>query len=255
MQADDEDRDRRGAGHEAAGESEDHDLSGSDLTIRKALLDIRRVRAGVRILVFEVVVVVVMVGLSVLEVDHGLAGRAADGGLSLEGMRFRDSGVGFPEPVLGDETEGLLGAVFADRAHGHGSEAGIGWKGDAEDRWHAVFEDVEDEFAVRGHERPALVVVMVVMMAMFFAQAHDRPDGHADNDDTADEEEVGLGLLDVPVGAILECEAGQDPDDERVREGGAEAEKGGLPDGPADGDDEGGHHGLRVAGLEAVQGA
>ena len=55
------------------------------------------------------------------------------------------------------------------------------------------------------------------------------------------------------MGAILECEAGQDPDDERVREGGAEAEKGGLPDGPADGDDEGGHHGLGVTGFEAVQ--
>ena len=210
-------------------------------------------RAGVGILVFEVVVVVVMVGLGILERDHRLAGRAADGGLSLEGMRLRDGGVGFPEAVFGDEAEGLLGAVFADRAHGDGREAWVGRKGDAEDRRHAVFEDVEDEFTVRGLEQLALVVVMVVRVPVLFAQAHDRPDGHADDDDAADEEEVGLGLLDVPVGAILECEAGQDPDDERVREGGAEAEEGGLPDGPADGDDEGGHHGLRVAGFESVQ--
>ena len=249
LQADDENRDRGGAGHEAAGESEDHDLSGGDLAVREALLNIRRVRAGVGILVFEVVVVVMMVGLGVFKRDHGLAGRAADGGLSLEGMRLRDGGVGFPNAVFGDETEGLLGAVITDCAHGHRREAWVGRKGDAEDRRHAVFEDVEDEFTVRGLEQLALVVVMVVRVPVLFTQAHDRPDGHADDDEAADEEEVGLGLLDVPVGAVFERKAGEDPNDERVREGSAEAEEGGLPDGPAHGDDEGGHHGLGVAGL------
>ena len=95
--------------------------------------------------------------------------------------------------------------------------------------------------------------VMVVTVTLFFAQAHDRPDGHADDDEPADEEEIGFGLLDVPVRAVLEGEAGEDPDDERVRERRTETEEGGLPGGPTHGDDEGGHHGLRMARFESVQ--
>jgi len=68
--------------------------------------------------------------------------------------------------------------------------------------------------------------MMVVMMSLFFTQTHDRPDGHADDDETADQKEVGLGLLDIPVGTVLESEAGEDPDDECVGERRAEAEQG-----------------------------
>lgn len=51
----------------------------------------------------------------------------------------------------------------------------------------------------------------------------------------------------------MEGDGGERPDDERMREGGGEAEEDGLGDGAADGDDEGGHHRLGVAGLEAVE--
>ncbi len=103
--------------------------------------------------------------------------------------------------------------------------------------------------------RMVTFAVVMVMMAVFFAQAHDRPDRHADDDEAADEQEVGLGFFDVPMGAVVQRQAGEDPDDERMREGGAEAEQGGLPGGAPDRDDEGRHHRLGVAGLEAVQGA
>ena len=101
----------------------------------------------------------------------------------------------------------------------------------------------------------AFAVVVMVMMAVIFAQAHDRPDRHADDDQAADQEEVGFGLFDVPVRTVVQRQAGEDPDDERVGEGGAEAEQGGLPGRTADRDDEGRHHRLRVAGFEAVQGS
>ena len=129
LQADDENRNRGGAGHEPAGQTENHNLSGGDLPIREALLDFFRMRAGVRILVLVAVMMVMTM------------------------------------------------VAFA----------------------------------------------MMVVMPLFFAQTHDRPDGHADDDEAADEEEIGLGLLDVPVRAVLEGEAGEDPDDERVGERRAEA--------------------------------
>ena len=159
LQADDENRNCGGAGHESASQAENHNLSGRDLPIRETLLDFFRMRPGVRILVLmPVMMVMAMVPFAVM-----------------------------------------------------------------------------------------------VMMSLLLAQAHDCPDGHADDDEAADEEEIGLGLLDVPVRAVLEGEAGEDPDDEGVGERSAEAEQGGLPGGPTHGDDEGRHHGLRMAGFEPVQ--
>jgi hypothetical protein len=51
----------------------------------------------------------------------------------------------------------------------------------------------------------------------------------------------------------VQGDGGEGPDDERVGKGGGEAEENGLRDGAADGDDEGGHHRLGVAGLQTVE--
>ena len=69
LQTDDENRNRGGARHESTGETENHNLSGGDLTVREALLDIRRVRSGVRILVLmAVMMVMAMVAFAVMMV-------------------------------------------------------------------------------------------------------------------------------------------------------------------------------------------
>ena len=51
----------------------------------------------------------------------------------------------------------------------------------------------------------------------------------------------------------MHTDGGEHPNDEGMGKGGAEAKQRGLGDGAANGDDEGGHHRLAVAGLQAVE--
>ena len=85
--------------------------------------------------------------------------------------------------------------------------------------------------------------------------ARERPRGQDQDDDAGGELEVGFALFHVEFGGEAQTRVGKDPDDGGVGNGCRHPEQQGLADRAPDGDDEGGHHGLAVAGLQAVQGA
>ena len=109
--------------------------------------------------------------------------------------------------------------------------------------------------------RMAVVMMMVVMPVVVImggleiaTGAPEHPEGHAGDEDGGGELEVGLGILDIELAAVMEADRGDDPDKGAVRDGGGKSEENGLRDGSPHRDDEGGHHGLGVSRLQAMQG-
>lgn len=80
------------------------------------------------------------------------------------------------------------------------------------------------------------------------------PEGDADDDDGRRQLEVRLRGLAAPLAPEVLAGKGDDPDNRRVRERRRQSQQHRLRDRALDRDDEGGHHRLGVAGLQAVQG-
>jgi hypothetical protein len=114
------------------------------------------------------------------------------------------------------------------------------------------------DFGRRLLVRVAVVVTIAVIVRMGFGDfapgAEIHPHGEREDHRGGGEMEVRLGVFRVPLPAVMQGERGQNPDEQRVRDGGGETQQHGLPDGAADGDDEGGHHRFGMPRLQPMQG-
>jgi hypothetical protein len=107
--------------------------------------------------------------------------------------------------------------------------------------------------------KPRTVMMVVVMPLLchelIASRAPKHPKRDADDDGGGDELKIGLDRLAIEVLPEILAAERHHPYHGRVRERGREAEQNRLRDSASDGDDECRHHGLGMAGLEAVQGA
>jgi hypothetical protein len=104
---------------------------------------------------------------------------------------------------------------------------------------------------------PMIMTVVATMFASLGALlapgAPDHPQRHGDDDGRRGQLEPRLGGVQVEVAAKVQASQPNGPDDRRVRRRGRQPQQDRLPDRAAHRDDEGRHHGLGVAGLQAVQ--
>lgn len=99
---------------------------------------------------------------------------------------------------------------------------------------------------------PMIVVVRVgLLLAAPGAPQH--PRGDAEDQHRRSHLEIRLGGFRVPVLAEIHAQQRHRPHHRRVRQRRRQAQQYRLADGAANGDDEGGHHGLGVAGFQPVQ--
>ena len=94
-----------------------------------------------------------------------------------------------------------------------------------------------------------------VRLAQFAARAEKHPRRQREDADRRADLQIRLDTLGVPLIAKVQRTGGENPDDERVRNRRRQPEQHRLPDGSADGDNERGHHGFRVARLQPMQGS
>ncbi len=267
-------------GHEAAGQPKEDDLAGGDVLASEAGLQFQGVLACVGVLELPggtvVVVVVVMLFDEGGVVGDGAAAMGdAEGGVELVG--FRDGGAGFEVIAMRRELEKLFGAVGPRGFEGEGvavrrrdGVVALIVEVKTEAGRDAGFKDADFDLLVGadGEQRAAVrtlwgvpagfiggVMVMLRGGTLVAADAGEHPGGHADDDQSGAELEPGFEAFDVELAGEVEANGGENPDNERVGKGGAEPKQGGLGDGATDGDDEGGHHRLAVARLQAVEGA
>ena len=97
------------------------------------------------------------------------------------------------------------------------------------------------------------MVVVVRGRSVVAADAGEHPGRHADDDQARGELKPGLQSFDIEFPGEMHANGRQHPNDEGMRKGSGEAEQGGLRDGAANGNDEGGHHRFAVAGLKPVE--
>lgn len=109
-----------------------------------------------------------------------------------------------------------------------------------------------------------MVMIVVVVMGMMVIMdsrgfyvargAPGHPSGGGQDDNARADLKVGLRRFDIEVPAKIKGKGGQQPDDQGMGKGGRDSEQARLQDRAANGDDESGHHGFRVARFQAVQG-
>ncbi len=264
-------------GHKAAGEPEQDDLAGGDVLASETGLQLEGVLALVSVLELLRGTVAAVVMVMVFD-EGGVVGNGVapvgdpEGGGELVGFGNGDGG--FEVIAVGRELEELFGAVGARGFQGEGVAMRRGdgvialvIEVEAEAGRDVGFEDADFDLlvgadgeqwaavrALRGVLGRLVGVVVICGGAVVAANAGEHPGGHADDDEAGGKLEPGFEAFDIELAGEVEADGREDPDDEGMGEGGAEAEQGGLGDGAADGDDEGGHHGLAVAGLESVEG-
>lgn len=135
---------------------------------------------------------------------------------------------------------------------------------------HSVFEHFQSDHAVTSVDATkfsamrmdTLVMVVVVMMvSMVMVSLHlpfapgppEHPECDACDDDCRCQLKIGFAGFGIHAPPQVLAAERDHPDNERMREGGGETEHDRLCDGAADRDDEGSHHGLRMAGLQPVK--
>ena len=109
-----------------------------------------------------------------------------------------------------------------------------------------IMRDERDYACARAMPVPVRAVLLA-------PRAPQHPERDADDQHGGGDLQIRLEALGVDALPQVHAAERDDPDDQRVRQRRAEAEQHGLLDGAAHGDDECGHHRLRVAGLEPVQ--
>jgi len=103
-----------------------------------------------------------------------------------------------------------------------------------------------------------MMVVMfmaVPMTALVAPSAPKHPGGNADDEHGRGHLEIRLRGLGVPVAAEVEAGERDQPDDGGVGQRCRQPQQNGLRQRAADGHDEGGHHRLRMTGLQAMKSA
>ncbi len=112
-----------------------------------------------------------------------------------------------------------------------------------------------------GIDSAKLVMVVIMRMITFFETPHlfatpgspQHPERDGDDDRGGRELEIGFSRFSIQVLAQIHAAHGHQPDHRGVRNGCRQPQQYRLLHGAADGYDEGRHHGLRVAWLQAMQ--
>lgn len=131
----------------------------------------------------------VMIGVfRVLERHFCFSEWAFDLNPGSELVGFWNWRVAFPVGGVLHKNEGFLRSIRPSEGCGGGNGTGFGWEWDAEDWGHVVFEDFENQIPIWSLECFGFLLMMMMMVvSLFFTKARDGPQGHAHNNDTADE--------------------------------------------------------------------
>ena len=258
LDAQEQDGDGGRARDQAAGQPEQHDLSSRHLTPGEASPDVLRMRPGMGVVLVAQVHVTVVV---ILLLERDLVGFRTRGPVKAqsrrEGVRLGDLLQALQEVAPIGEGERLPPAVRTDRLDGDRTRRGQRTRPgpEAPARRHAVLVHLQRQPAVAGHDVPVLAMVMMVTVVLLAPGPPRHPERDADDEHRRRQLEVRLGRLATPFLAEILSAQRDHPDDRGVRERRRQPEQDRLRDRAPDRDDEGGHHRLRMAGLQAVQGA